>query len=265
VEFRVFPLSYNEYLKFHQKENSKLHFEEYLHYGGLPGLINLVENDTVITDYLKGIYSTILFKDVVARYQIRNVPFLQNLVKYLADITGNIISAKKISDYLKSQKLQVSPNIVMDYIKYLESAFFISKASRTDIFGKKIFEIGEKYYFEDLGLRNIITGYKMTDINKILENVVYIHLCIAGYNVHVGVSGQKEIDFICEKKGEKIYVQVCYLLAEQDTINREFGNLLEIRDNYPKYVVTMDESTFTNSYEGIIQINVRDFCLSLVS
>ena len=153
--------------------------------------------------------------------------------------------------------------MVLDYLSHLESAFFIFKALRVDIVGKKIFEIGEKYYFEDLGLRHSIIGYKANDINKIIENVVYQHLKISGYQIHVGKSGDKEIDFVCEKSGKKIYVQVTYLLQDEKTINREFGNLLEIKDNYPKYVVSMDDAMSSSDYKGIEHIHIQDFISEL--
>lgn len=235
--------------------------ENYLKYGGLPYLINLPLEDHIIFDYLKNIYATILYKDVVGRQHIRNTYFLENLVKYAADNIGNIVSAKRISDFLKSQRTDISTQVVLNYLTQLTNAFMLFKVSRADLYGKKIFESSEKYYFEDLGLRNSISGYRQADIGKVLENVVYLHLLISGYDVNIGVSGNKEIDFIGTKNGEKIYVQVTYLLPDQTTIDREFGNLLKIKDNYPKYVVSMDE-IHGNTYQGIRQLHVRDFLLA---
>ena len=149
----------------------------------------------------------------------------------------------------------------MDYLSHLCNAFFVYKTRRQDLVGKKIFEIGEKYYFEDTGLRNSISGYRVGDIGKVLENVVYSHLQICGYRVRVGVYGNREVDFVAEKQGERIYIQVCYLLQDQQTIDREFGNLLAIRDNYPKYVISMDEVFGKNTYEGISHQHVRDFLM----
>ncbi|MCK4745857.1 MAG: ATP-binding protein, partial [Bacteroidales bacterium] len=174
------------------------------------------------------------------------------------------VSAKKISDFLKSEQIRISPNAVMDYLSHLCNAFFVYKARRQNIAGKKIFEIGEKYYFEDIGLRNSISGYRAGDIGKVLENLVFIHLKISGYKVRVGVSGNREIDFVGEKQGERIYVQVCYLLRDQQTIDREFGNLLAIKDNYPKYVISMDEIYVKNSFQGIIHLYVRDFLMMVL-
>lgn len=259
VEIKIYSLTFNEFLKFHTLENNNTSLIKYLKYGGLPYLINLELKDHIIYDYLKNIYAAILFKDIVKRHNVRNINFLENLVRYIADNTGSLVSSKKISDFLKSQKIQISPQLVIDYLKYLESAFFIFKSTRADIAGKKIFEIGEKYYFEDLGLRHSIVGYKANDIGKILENVVYQHIKTHGYEVFVGKLGDKEIDFICEKEGKKAYVQVAYLLQDDKTINREFGNLLEIKDNYPKYVVSMDEVISGADYKGIKHTHIKDF------
>jgi predicted AAA+ superfamily ATPase len=263
VEIKVYSLSFIEFIEFHRLNNDKDSLMKYFKYGGLPYLINLELDDHIIYDYLKNIYAAILFKDIVKRHNVRNINFLENLVRYVADNTGSLVSSKKISDFLKSQRIQISPQLVLDYLNHLESAFFIFKALRADITGKKIFEIGEKYYFEDLGLRHSIIGYKANDINKILENAVYQHLKISGYHVYVGKSGDKEIDFVCDKSGKKIYVQVAYLLHDEKTINREFVNLLEIKDNYPKYVVTMDDVMSGSDYKGIEHIHILEFLSEL--
>lgn len=258
IEINVFSLSYSEFLAFHKLKNSPESFLKYLKYGGLPYLIHLELNDEVVYDYLRNVYNTILFKDVVSRYKIRNIAFLEDLVWYLADNTGSLVSAKKISDFLKSQKINISPNIVLDYLSFLAQAFFIFKVPRSNIGGKKIFEINDKYYFEDLGLRHSIISYKQMDINKVLENLVFLHLKIAGYKITVGQLGKKEVDFVCEKKGERMYVQVAYLVTEENA-EREFGNLLAIRDNYPKMVVSMDEVIGDSKYKGIKHLHIRDF------
>jgi predicted AAA+ superfamily ATPase len=263
VECKVFGLSYTEYLQFHKKEDTVLSFTEYLKKGGLPYLIHLPGDDQVVFDYLRNIYNTILFKDVVTRHNVRNIPFLENLVKYLCDHTGSLVSARRISDFLKSQRINISTQVVLNYLDYLESAFFIFSVPRADITGRKIFEVGSKYYFEDLGLRHSIISYKTMDISKILENIVHLHLKIAGYRVYIGKSGEKEVDFICEKGGERIYIQVCYLLASQDTIEREYASLIEIPDNYPKFLVSMDDIGKTSSYKGIEHVHVKDFCNQL--
>ena len=264
IEIKVFGLSYTEFLMFYNMQESVAAFKDYLKFGGLPFLINLDADIQIAYEYLTSIYNTILLKDVVARFKVRNVKFLENLVEFLADNMGSIVSSKKISDYLKSHKINISPQVVIDYLGYLETSFLVFKVKRTGIEGKKIFEIGEKYFFEDIGIRNAIVGYKASDVHEVLENVVYLHLRMAGYSVTVGQEGNKEIDFIAQKSGEKIYVQVAYLLNNEETINREYGNLLEISDNFPKYVVTMDELTETSTYKGIKRMHVKDFCLKMV-
>jgi len=264
IEIKVFGLSYSEFLIFYNLHDSVETFQNYLIFGGLPYLINLNTEIQIAYEYLTSIYNTILLKDVVARFNVRNVKFLENLIAFLADNMGSIVSSKKISEYLKSQKINISTQVVIDYLGYLEASFLIFKVKRTGIEGEKVFEIGEKYFFQDIGIRNAIVGYKTSDIHKILENIVYLHLRMAGYSVTVGLEGKKEIDFIAQKAGEKIYVQVAYMLTNQETINREYGNLLEIPDNFPKYVVTMDELSEISTHKGINRMHVKDFCLKMV-
>ncbi|MFH1456816.1 MAG: ATP-binding protein [Patescibacteria group bacterium] len=258
IEIKIYGLNYTEFLKFHNLKETADSFLKYIKYGGLPYLINLELNDEIVYHYLKSIYNTILLKDVIDRYNIRNVSFLENLIDYLADNTCSLFSAKKISDFLKSQKINISPNIILDYLSFLVNAFFIFKVSRTDIQGKKIFEINDKYYFEDLGLRHSLIGYKQIDINKILENLVFLHLKILGYKITVGQLKNKEIDFVCEKESKKMYVQVAYLINEKNQ-DREFGNLLQIKNNYPKIVVSADELIDKSEYQGIKHYNIRKF------
>ncbi|MBW2630649.1 MAG: ATP-binding protein [Deltaproteobacteria bacterium] len=262
VEIKVFSLSYIEFLDFHKLQNNSDAFLQYIKYGGLPYLINLKLEDDIVYDYLKNIYNTILLKDIVKRHKIRNIAFLERLVIYLADNAGSLVSAKKISDFLKSQKTNISPNVVLNYLSHLESAFFVLKVRRSEIAGKKIFEIGEKYYFEDLGLRHTIIGYRQADIGRILENIVFLHLKRLGYEITVGRIGEKEIDFACERKGERLYVQVAYMIPDQKVHDREFGNLLAIRDNFTKIVVSMDEMT-GGEFKGIKHMNIRDFLVSI--
>jgi len=263
VEFKIYGLSFNEFINFHNKTNSVEAFNQYLKYGGLPYLINLELKDELVYEYLKNIYAAILFKDVVARHNIRNVPLLENLVSYIADNIGSLLSAKSISDFLKSQRIKVSPNVILDYLSYLEQAFFILKANREELQGKKIFVIGQKYYLEDLGLRHALIGYRGIDIGKILENVVYLHLLMAGYTVRIGTLQKKEVDFVCTRADEKIYVQVAYLISDENTMKREFGNLDLIQDNYPKYVVSLDQNAAGN-VNGINHVNIREFISQLI-
>lgn len=261
VEIRVHSLSYPEFLEFHQLKDSHESLMKFIMYGGLPYLIHLGLTDELVYDYLKNVYTTILFKDVIKRFKVRNVNFLERLVDYLAENVGSLISAKKISDFLKSQKINISPNVVLNYISHLTQAFFIAEVPRSDVKGKKVFEINEKYYFEDLGLRHSIIGYKQMDINKVLENIVFHHFHRLGYSITVGQLGAKEIDFVCEKQGERLYVQVAYRITDENK-QREFGNLDAIPDNYPKMVVSMEESPGRGTSKGIKHVNIRDLLLS---
>jgi len=257
--FKVFSLSFSEFCQFNEIQPDKASLNQYLKYGGLPYLIHLPKNDDIIFEYLKNIYDTILFRDVVSRNEIRDVAFLNNLLQFIADNTGSIVSAKKISDYLKSQQSSKSVSIIINYLTFLENAYFIYKAKRKDIQGKKIFEVGEKYYFEDFGLRNSVQGFNISDINKIIENAVYLHLLINEYKIFVGKKGDKEIDFIAERKNEKLYIQVTTSLSDEKVIKREFGNLLEVKDNYPKMVVSYDEFSGSSSYKGIKHVTLLEF------
>ncbi|MDX2196125.1 MAG: ATP-binding protein [Cytophagales bacterium] len=260
VEMQLHGLSYQEFIFFHKLEPSNESLMMYLRYGGLPFLVNMPLKDEVVFDYVRNIYEAILFKDVVARHQVRNVVLLGNLVKLLADSTGSVVSAKRISDFLKSQRVEISPNVILNYVGHLEQAFFLNKVTRLEVMGKKQLEIGHKYYFEDLGLRNSLVGYKQVDIGKMMENVVYLHLKIMGYTVYVGKNNEKEIDFVAVQGTEKIYVQVVYMIADESTKEREFGNLLSIRDNYPKYVVTLDVGAGGNVM-GVKHVHLLDFVM----
>jgi predicted AAA+ superfamily ATPase len=258
VEFKIYSLSYLEFLQFHQLDNTDEGLERYIHYGGLPYLIHLPYDDEVIREYLNSIYSTILLKDVILRRKIRNADFLERLITFLASNVGNLFSSKSINDYLKSNKEESSVNQIIDYTNALVEAFIVHRIGRYDIAGKKVFERGEKYYFENLGIRNAITGYKPQDRARRLENVVLNHLLCCGYSVKIGTLPPEEIDFVCTKNGETLYVQVTVELSTQETIDREFGNLLKIKDNYPKIVVSSERS-FENTYEGVEHIHIRDF------
>jgi uncharacterized protein len=262
VEIKVYGLTYGEFLKFHNLSQNRESLQSYLKFGGLPYLRHLPLEETVIFDYLKNIVDAILLKDIVARYDIRNVSFLQRLTRFLADNVGSLVTARKISEYLKSQQIKISHNLVIDYLSYLSNAVLVLTARRSDIDGKKIFEIGEKYYFEDLGIRHALVGFRTTDINKIIENVIFMHLVTAGYAVTVGQIGKREVDFVCEKGGERLYVQAAYLIPDEKVRDREFGNLLKIPDNYPKKVVSMDDFA-KGSYLGIEHVRLEDFLLSV--
>lgn len=260
IEFKIYSLSYSEFLEFHGLTESETSYELYSRYGGLPYLLNLPLEDETVNEYLKSVYSTIVFRDVVSRYKLRNTLFLEKLIQFLSENIGNLFSAKNISDYLKSQHTTISVNQIQSYTEYLNNAFLIHRVERYDLIGKRVFEIGEKYYFENMGIRNIVIGYRITDKAKILENLVYNHLLYKGYDIKVGYYGDKEIDFIGEKNGEKLYIQVALKIDSDKTAEREFGNLLKIQDNYPKIVIT--EDTFNgNSYEGIRHCPIRRFLM----
>ena len=260
IEFKIYSLSYSEFLGFHGLTESETSYELYSRYGGLPYLLNLPLEDETVNEYLKSVYSTIVFRDVVSRYKLRNTLFLEKLIQFLSENIGNLFSAKNISDYLKSQHTTISVNQIQSYTEYLNNAFLIHRVERYDLIGKRVFEIGEKYYFENMGIRNIVIGYRITDKARILENLVYNHLLYKGYDIKVGYYGDKEIDFIGEKNGEKLYIQVALKIDSDKTAEREFGKLLKIQDNYPKIVIT--EDTFNgNSYEGIRHCPIRRFLM----
>lgn len=263
IEIPVYALSYPEFLLFHKMENTGKSLDKYLKYGGLPYLIHLDLTDDTVFDYLKNISQSILFRDVVARFEVRNVDFLIRLIKFLANETGNLISARGIGNFLKSQNISISINAILNYLNYLTSAMLISNVHRTDVQGKKVFEIAEKYYFNDIGLRNSIAGFSPFDLGQIIENAVYLHLKSIGYSVLVGKLNEQEIDFIGERQGEKIYIQVALRITEKQTMEREFGNLLAIKDNYPKYVITLDEYS-GKSFEGILHQPLRKFLSEFV-
>jgi len=258
IEIQIHSLSFEEFILFHKMEYSKKALNKYIQFGGMPYLIHLKLENEIVFDYLKSIYNSIILKDIVSRHNIRNVNFLDRLVLFLADNTGSPLSAKNISDFLKSQRVKLSINTVMRYLNYLQNSFCINKVSRCDVVGKKIFEINEKYYFEDIGMRNSIISFKQRDIEKILENIIYNHLKFRGYTVYVGKYNNLEIDFMAEKSGQIIYVQVAYLLKDPKTIDREFGNLLKLKDNYRKIVVSMDEYAQGN-IKGVEHLNIIDF------
>lgn len=258
IEMPIYSLSFIEFLKFHKLKSSKDSLLKYIKFGGLPYLKHLKLDDEIVYGYLKSVYNTILLKDIVKRYSIRNISFLNQLVEYLADNVGSLVSANRISNFLKSQKVEITPNTVLNYISFLTSTFFVFKTPRGEISGRKIFEINEKYYFGDLGLRHCIINYKQPDINKILENLVYNHLKYLGYEVTVGIINNKEIDFVAQKNAKKLYIQVTYLITNENVKKIEFGNLLNIEDNYPKMVISMDDFA-EGEFKGIKHLNILDF------
>lgn len=260
IEITVHSLSFSEFLIFHSLENNEKSLELYLKYGGMPYLRNLKLNDELVFEYLKNIYNTVVYRDVVARHNIRSTRFLEQLIHYIADTTGSLFSAKKISDYLKSQKLNIAHNQVTAFIKHLTDAFLVQEIGRYDIKGKRIFETGAKFYFEDTGLRNCITGYRAADMGKLTENAVFNHLDYHGYKVLVGEISKSEIDFIAEKNGERMYIQACMQIDSEKTAEREFSPLLTIADQYPKMVVSLYGNS-RNSMNGVPHISLNEFLL----
>ena len=257
IEFHINSLSYTEFIEMHKLPNNTDTLNTYIRYGGLPYLVHLPLNDEVVYGYLKSIYNTIILKDIVTRYSIRDVDFLDRLVEYLSDNLGNYVSSNKISDFLKSQRVHLSVNTVMNYLKYLSSSFFINKVERIDIIGKKRFEINDKYFFTDLGLKHSIIPFTGVQIGSVFENLVYNQLIYQDYKVFVGKHQDREIDFVAQKGNETKYIQVAYQLPDEKVREREFGNLLKIEDNYEKIVVSADE--FTTDYKGVKHIHIRDF------
>lgn len=258
IEFKIHSLSYAEFLACHELENNNSTLQQYIQFGGFPYLMNIPLEERLVYDYLRSVYNTIILKDVVARYNIRDVDFLERLIAYLSDTLGSYVSSKKITDFIKSQGITLSVNTVLNYLNYLSAAFFIEKAKRFDIIGKKIFEINDKFYFSDLGLKHALIPYKVNDIGKVFENLVYNKLMEEGFKINIGKYNQYEIDFVAQKSGTIIYIQVAYLLANEETMEREFGTLLKLNDNYPKYVISADELIGKN-YKGIIHKNIKNF------
>jgi predicted AAA+ superfamily ATPase len=261
IEITVYSLAYTEFLDFHQLPNSTETIEKYLKYGGLPYLKHLELNDEIVFEYLKNIYNTIVYRDIINRYAVRNTLFLEQLIIFLAGNIGSLFSAKKISDFLKSQKVNMAANQVQTYVQHFANAFLLHRVPRYDIIGKRVFETGEKFYFENLGIRNGLCGYKVQDKGKIMENVVYNHLVGKGYKVSVGTMGAQEIDFICSKNNETRYIQVALSIHTTNTLEREFGNLQKIPDQYPKEVITW-EGFNGNTYQGIKHSSLQQFLVS---
>lgn len=260
-EIYIQSLSYNEFLEFHNLSDNDESLSLYIQYGGMPGLakIGLEEDDA--REYQIDIYHTVLLKDVIMRNQIRNVPFLECLVRFMADNIGKLISANSIAKYMKSQGESITSSVVINYISFLCEAYILHKVNRYDIHGKRIFENNDKFYFEDNGVRNAIAGgTREGDIEKVIENIIYQHLVRLGFQVYVGQLQAGEIDFVCTKpEGQRVYVQASYIIAEQATREREFGNLRSIKDNYPKYVISMTPLLTKNDDDGITHIHLRKF------
>lgn len=264
-EIHVQSLSYKEFLQFHNFQDGDDALAKYIQFGGLPGLVKMGLNEDDAMEYQKDVLNTVLLKDVISRNNIRNVPFMEKLTSFIADNIGKIISASSISKFMKSQGTSVSPDTVIDYTQYLEDAYIINRVNRYDIHGKRIFESNDKFYFEDHGLRNAqAEGTREGDIEKIIENIIYQHLMGLGYKVNVGQLQAGEIDFVCTKKAgaKRLYIQASYIIANDETREREFGNLRNIKDNYPKYVISMTPGVIRNDDNGITHLHLRNFLMA---
>lgn len=262
IEIPIYGLSYREFLEFHGLTDSDESLGDYLRVGGLPGLrMYNIKDEIHVRDYLQGVYNTIMMRDVISREKIRNVPFIENLSAFIADNDGKLISTSSIVKFMKSQGEKISEAVTSTYIGYLCKALIINAVTRYDIHGKKLFEMVCKYYFADHGLRNYLCGFNLRgSIEKIIENVIYLHLLAQDYKVNVGILRAGEVDFVATKGDKTLYVQATYLLASRETIEREFGNLAAIKDNYPKYVVSMDPvSGGLPEYPGIYHMHLREF------
>lgn len=260
-EINIQSLCYTEFLVFHNLEDSDESLWKYINYGGLPGLIQVgIDNDEFIWEYIKGVFYTVVLKDIVERQSVRNLTFLNRLLRYFADTIGKLTSMNNISKFMKSQGVDIAVKSISSYLSYYKDAYLLSTVERFDIRGKRILESNEKIYFGDLGLRNFISGGEREgDIEKVIENIVYLQLTRMGYNITVGQLKAGEVDFVCTKPNERIYVQVSYLIATKETEEREFGALSSINDNYPKYVISMTPLIKRSDKDGIIHIGLRNF------
>lgn len=263
VEFVIYPFSFAEFLEMNRQKNSQIDksacFTAFLKTGGMPFLANFLGDDSAKNQYLMDIYNSVVLKDVVKRNNIRDVDTLERIIAYAFSNIGHIFSATSLSKYFKSEKRNISHDTILNYLKFCTDAFLIYKISRYDLEGKKVLTVNEKYYCADHGLREAVFGKNTQNIDQILENIVCLELLRRNFKVFVGKKGDAEIDFIAERNGVKIYVQVAYLLASEETVKREFSVYDSIKDNFPKYVVSMDEFDFSRN--GIIHRNIRDFLL----
>lgn len=257
VEINITPLDYPEFLRFSNLENSRNNLEKFIKYGGMPFIHQSELSDDLVYTYTKNIFNTILLKDVVQKFEIRNIQFLEKLVVFLCNNIGYIFSANSISKYLLNDNIKITPSVILDYLNALRLSYFIHEAKRFDLKGKKIFKQNSKFYINDIGIRNAIVGYDESFVNQLIENIVYMHLLSNEYDVYVGSLGDKEIDFVAIKNKKIKYIQVALTVQDKKTREREFGNLLKIDDNYEKIVVTMDP--IRSNHKGIKHQTLSDF------
>lgn len=264
VEFIIYPFSFSEFLAlYHSVEpdaDTRTCFDRYLTFGGMPYLANLRFDETACRQYLRDLFNSVELKDIVKRNNVRDVDMLERIIAYVTANIGTTFSSTAISKYLKNEGRRVSPETVLNYLKACSDAFLFYQVRRQDLQGKKILTVNEKYYVADHGIREAVIGGNMRDINLVLENIVFMEALRRGYSVTVGKVGEREIDFVCERHGEKCYIQVAYLLAAEETVQREFGVYEHVQDNFPKYVVSLDE--FDMSRNGVRHYNIRDFLLA---
>ena len=261
VEVRVHPLTYSEFLVFHTLKDSDESLMTYLYYGGLPGLRKVgLANEEQVWAYLASVFNTIMLKDIIERHDIRNIPFLNNLIEFYADTTGKLTSANSIAKYMKQQDKDISSNLILLYREFYAEAYLLDIVPRYDIHGKKIFQSNDKIYWDDLGLRNLKAEGRMDSyIEKVIENAVYKHLRFLGYEVKVGVLNAGEVDFVCTKPGKTVYVQASYIISEKSTRDREFGPLEKIKDNHSKYVISATPLLTERDENGIKHLSLRKF------
>lgn len=264
VEFVIYPFSFAEFLELYRPTDPRATagqcFQQYLRFGGMPYLSRLNYQEEPVRQYLSDLYDSVQLKDIVKRNKVRDVDLLERILAYVMANVGTTFSAGSLTKFFKSEQRSVSPETVLNYIRYCCDAYLFYQVKRQDLQGKQILATSEKYYIADHGIREAVFGGNMRDINLVLENIVFLELLRRGYTVTVGKAGEREVDFVCDKRGEKLYVQVTYLLASEETVAREFGVYDGIRDNFPKYVVSMDELDLSRS--GIKHRNIRDFLLA---
>ena len=263
IEFIVYPFSFKEFFEIIQEKNQEIKvkeaFQKYVKFGGMPFLHNLDYNFEASMQYLQDLYASIILKDITQRNNIRDTDLLERIINYIVMNIGNTFSATSISKFFKSENRKVAIETILNYIKACEEAFLIYRVARNDLLGKKILNVNEKYYIADHGIREAIMENNQKNINQVLENIVYFEMLRRGYNVKIGKVDNLEVDFVCKKNDETIYIQVSYLLASEDTKEREFSVLENIKDNYPKYVLSMDE--FDMSRNGIKHVNLIEFLI----
>lgn len=261
VSISIYPLSFLEFMNFRKSDDKAKCFQEFLSYGGLPGIHHLDFEERSLFQYIGSVFDSIVLKDIIQRNSVRNSALLEKIMLFILDNIGSVFSANSIANYFKSESRKVSLETIYNYLSFLQTAFVVHKVQRYDIYGKKILEIQEKYFVGDIGLRNGILGYKDRDISGLLENIIYLELCKRGYTLFIGKVENREVDFIATRGKAKIYIQVSYLLASESTIEREFSVLESIPDNYPKIVLSMD-NVFPEERNGILWRNIISFLLN---